>query len=78
MPPVFFANIEKANYAISHGHLSKAYLKEAAAYLHNMDSIYRIHPEKFLLFSPEIYYRRLLSGNGQLEQNVLEQSPATV
>ena len=29
----FFANIEEANNAISHGHLSKAYLKEAAAYL---------------------------------------------
>ncbi|MFR7497178.1 MAG: ATP-binding protein [Bacteroides stercoris] len=59
----FFANIEKANYAISHGHLSKAYLKEAAAYLHNMDYIYRIHPEKFycfhLKYTTAAYYRAM-------------------
>lgn len=62
----FFANIEKANYAISHGHLSKAYLKEAAAYLHNMDSIYRIHPEKFYCFHLKYttaYYRAMGNWN---------------
>ena len=63
----FFANIEKANYAISHGHLSKAYLKEAAAYLHNMDSIYRIHPEKFycfhLKYTTAAYYRAMGNWN---------------
>lgn len=63
----FFANIEKANYAISHGHLSKAYLKEAAAYLHNMDSIYRIHPEKFycfhLKYTTATYYRAMGNWN---------------
>lgn len=62
-----FANIEKANYAISHGHLSKAYLKEAAAYLHNMDSIYRIHPEKFycfhLKYTTAAYYRAMGNWN---------------
>lgn len=63
----FFTNIEKANYAISHGHLSKAYLKEAAAYLHNMDSIYRIHPEKFycfhLKYTTAAYYRAMGNWN---------------
>ncbi|WP_308772653.1 sensor histidine kinase [uncultured Bacteroides sp.] len=63
----FFANIEKANYAISHGHLSKAYLKEAAAYLYNMDSIYRIHPEKFycfhLKYTTAAYYRAMGNWN---------------
>lgn len=63
----FFANTEKANYAISHGHLSKAYLKEAAAYLHNMDSIYRIHPEKFycfhLKYTTAAYYRAMGNWN---------------
>lgn len=63
----FFANIEKANYAISHGHLSKAYLKEAAAYLHNMDYIYRIHPEKFycfhLKYTTAAYYRAMGNWN---------------
>ena len=63
----FFANIEKANYAISHGHLSKAYLKEAVAYLHNMDSIYRIHPEKFycfhLKYTTAAYYRAMGNWN---------------
>ena len=63
----FFANIEKANYAISHGHLSKAYLKEAAAYLHNMDSIYRIHPEKFycfhLKYTTAAYHRAMGNWN---------------
>lgn len=63
----FFANIEKANYAISHRHLSKAYLKEAAAYLHNMDSIYRIHPEKFycfhLKYTTAAYYRAMGNWN---------------
>lgn len=63
----FFANIEKANYAISHVHLSKAYLKEAAAYLYNMDSIYRIHPEKFycfhLKYTTAAYYRAMGNWN---------------
>lgn len=66
MPPVF-CQYRKANYAISHGHLSKAYLKEAAAYLHNMDSIYRIHPEKFycfhLKYTTAAYYRAMGNWN---------------
>lgn len=33
-PTEFFFNIEKANYAISHGHLSQSYLDKAAIYLH--------------------------------------------
>ncbi len=46
----FFANIEKPTMQSLTDIFSKAYLKEAAAYLHNMDSIYRIHPEKFYCF----------------------------
>lgn len=46
----FFVTIEEANYAISHGHLSQTYLQEAAGYLQSMDSIYRLHPEKFYSF----------------------------
>ena len=72
----FFANIEKANYAISHGHLSKAYLKEAAAYLHNMDSIYRIHPEKFycfhLKYTTAAYYRAMGNWNRMYWNNALQ------
>ena len=59
----FFAAIEKANYAISHGHLSKTYLKEAAKYLQDMDSIYRLYPEKFyyfhLKYTAAAYYRAM-------------------
>lgn len=59
----FFATIEEANYAISHGHLSQDYLKEAAGYLQSMDSIYRLHPEKFyyfhLKYTAAAYYRAM-------------------
>ena len=60
---LFFAAIEQANYAISHGHLSPSYLKEAARYLQSMDSIYRLHPEKFyyfhLKYTGAAYYRAM-------------------
>ncbi len=63
----FFAAIEKANYAISHGHLSKTYLKEAAKYLQDMDSIYRLYPEKFyyfhLKYTAAAYYRAMGNWN---------------
>lgn len=59
----FFATIEEANYAISHGHLSRSYLKEAAGHLKSMDSIYRLHPEKFyyfhLKYTAAAYYRAM-------------------
>lgn len=59
----FFATIEEANYAISHGHLSQDYLKEAAGYLQSMDSIYWLHPEKFyyfhLKYTAAAYYRAM-------------------
>lgn len=59
----FFATIEEANYAISHGHLSKTYLKDAAKCLQSMDSIYRLHPETFyyfhLKYTAAAYYRAM-------------------
>lgn len=61
----FFANIEKANYAISHGHLSKAYRK-GAAYLHNVDSLWIVY-EKFycfhLKYTTAAYYRAMGNWN---------------
>lgn len=63
----FFAAIEGANYAISHGHLSQAYLEDAARYLQSMDSIYRLHPEKFyyfhLRYTAAAYYRAMGNWN---------------
>lgn len=63
----FFAAIEGANYAISHGHLSQAYLEDAAKYLQSMDSIYRLHPEKFyyfhLRYTAAAYYRAMGNWN---------------
>ena len=49
-PTDFFFCIEKTNFAISHGHLSQDYLDEANIWLHKMDSIYQLHPEKFYRF----------------------------
>lgn len=45
------------------------------------NNLHNAFPEKSEAELREIeckFYRRLLSGNGQLEQNVLEQNPATV
>ena len=60
-PTDFFFCIEKTNFAISHGHLSQDYLNEANIWLHKMDSIYQLHPEKFYRFhldyTTAAYYR---------------------
>lgn len=62
-PTEFFFSIEKANFAISHGHLAQSHLDEAAHWLHNMDSIYQQHPEKFYRFHLDYvtaaYYRAM-------------------
>ncbi|MDD4700513.1 MAG: histidine kinase dimerization/phospho-acceptor domain-containing protein, partial [Oscillospiraceae bacterium] len=62
-PTTFFFYIEKANYAISHGHLSRDYLDEAKLYLQKMDSINQQHPEKFYRFhinyTTAAYYRAM-------------------
>ena len=62
-PTDFFFCIEKTNFAISHGHLSQDYLDEANIWLHKMDSIYQLHPEKFYRFhldyTTAAYYRAM-------------------
>ncbi len=64
-PIEFFFNLVKADCAISHGLSEQSHLKEAAAYLHKADSIYRLYPEKFYRFHLDCvtadYYR--LMGN---------------
>lgn len=68
-PTEFFFNIEKTNYSISHGHLSKSYLDDAWVHLQEMDSIYQVHPEKFYRFhldyATAAYYRAM--GNWDKE-----------
>lgn len=75
-PTEFFFNIEKTNYAISHGHLSQSYLDEAAVYLHKMDSIYKEHPEIFYRFhldyTTAAYYRAMGNWNKQYWDKALE------
>lgn len=72
----FFVIIEEANYAISHGHLSPSYLEEAAGYLQSMDSIYRLHPEKFyyfhLKYTGAAYYRAMGNWNKAYWNKALE------
>ncbi|WP_300701230.1 ATP-binding protein [Bacteroides sp.] len=62
-PTEFFLNIEKTNFAISHGHLAQSYLDEAFVHLQKMDSIYHAHPEKFYRFhldyTTAAYYRAM-------------------
>ena len=70
-PIEFFFNLVKADCAISHGLSEQSHLKEAAAYLHKADSIYRLYPEKFYRFHLDCvtadYYR--LMGNKKLFKN---------
>lgn len=72
----FFAFIEETRYAISHGHLSQSYLKEAAVHLQSMDSIYRLHPEKFyyfhLRYTTAAYYRAMGSWDNQYWNKALK------
>ena len=73
-PTDFFFCIEKTNFAISHGHLSQDYLDEANIWLHKMDSIYQLHPEKFYRFhldyTTAAYYRAM----GNLDKQYWKQA----
>ena len=73
-PTDFFFCIEKTNFAISHGHLSQDYLDEANIWLHKIDSIYQLHPEKFYRFhldyTTAAYYRAM----GNLDKQYWKQA----
>lgn len=73
----FFVTIEEANYAISHGHLSQTYLQEAAGYLQSMDSIYRLHPEKFYSFHLKYTTAAYLRAKGNWDKHYWKQALAT-
>lgn len=72
----FFATIEEANYAISHGHLSQTYLEDAARHLQAMDSICKIYPEKFYQFhynyTKAAYYRAMGNWDREYWNKALE------
>lgn len=73
-PTDFFFCIEKTNFAISHGHLSQDCLDEANIWLHKIDSIYQLHPEKFYRFhldyTTAAYYRAM----GNLDKQYWKQA----
>ena len=75
-PTGFFFCIEKTNFAISHGHLSQDYLDEANIWLHKMDSIYQLHPEKFYRFhldyTTAAYYRAMGNWDKQYWKQALD------
>lgn len=75
-PTAFFFYIEKANLAISHGHLSQDYLDEARIWLHKTDSIYRLYPEKFyryhLDYATAAYYRAMGNRDKQYWKRALD------
>ncbi len=75
-PTDFFFCIEKTNFAISHGHLSQDYLDEANIWLHKMDSIYQLHPEKFYRFhldyATAAYYRAMGNWDKQYWKRALD------
>ena len=75
-PTDFFLRIEKTNFAISHGHLSQDYLDEANIWLHKMDSIYQLHPEKFYRFhldyTTAAYYRAMGNWDKQYWKQALD------
>lgn len=75
-PTDFFFCIEKTNFAISHGHLSQDYLDEANIWLHKMDSIYQLHPEKFYRFhldyTTAAYYRAMGNWDKQYWEQALD------
>ena len=70
-PTDFFFCIEKTNFAISHGHLSQDYLDEANIWLHKMDSIYQLHPEK-LDYTTAAYYRAMGNWDKQYWKQALD------
>lgn len=75
-PTDFFFCIEKTNFAISHGHLSQDYLDEANIWLHKMDSIYQLYPEKFYRFhldyTTAAYYRAMGNWDKQYWKQALD------
>lgn len=75
-PTDFFFCIKKTNFAISHGHLSQDYLDEANIWLHKMDSIYQLHPEKFYRFhldyTTAAYYRAMGNWDKQYWKQALD------
>ena len=75
-PTDFIICIEKTNFAISHGHLSQDYLDEANIWLHKMDSIYQLHPEKFYRFhldyTTAAYYRAMGNWDKQYWKQALD------
>lgn len=75
-PTDFFFCIEKTNFAIYHGHLSQDYLDEANIWLHKMDSIYQLHPEKFYRFhldyTTAAYYRAMGNWDKQYWKQALD------
>ena len=75
-PTDFFFCIGKTNFAISHGHLSQDYLDEANIWLHKMDSIYQLHPEKFYRFhldyTTAAYYRAMGNWDKQYWKQALD------
>lgn len=75
-PTDFFFCIEKTNFAISHGRLSQDYLDEANIWLHKMDSIYQLHPEKFYRFhldyTTAAYYRAMGNWDKQYWKQALD------
>ena len=75
-PTEFFFNIEKTNFAISHGHLAQSYLDEAFVHLQKMDSIYHAHPEKFYRFhldyTTAAYYRAMGNWDKQYWNKALD------
>ena len=75
-PTDFFFCIAKTNFAISHGHLSQDYLDEANIWLHKMDSIYQLHPEKFYRFhldyTTAAYYRAMGNWDKQYWKQALD------
>lgn len=75
-PTEFFLNIEKTNFAISHGHLAQSYLDEAFVHLQKMDSIYHAHPEKFYRFhldyTTAAYYRAMGNWDKQYWNKALD------
>ena len=75
-PTDFFFCIEKTNFAIFHGHLSQDYLDEANIWLHKMDSIYQLHPEKFYRFhldyTTAAYYRAMGNWDKQYWKQALD------
>lgn len=75
-PTDIFFCIEKTNFAISHGHLSQDYLDEANIWLHKMDSIYQLHPEKFYRFhldyTTAAYYRAMGNWDKQYWKQALD------